>query len=131
MADMRADDNVIAVATIGGTGTTRVKYDGEGLRVHIYRRFAGLPWTKLNLIMETGATTAEQAARAEITGRFTTPAVGAGQEVARGAVLGTLSGGHAGCPVAACLHWGLRRGEVYLDPLSLLAPPEVRLLPMG
>jgi murein DD-endopeptidase MepM/ murein hydrolase activator NlpD len=59
------------------------------------------------------------------------PAVGAGQEVARGAVLGTLSGGHAGCPVAACLHWGLRRGEVYLDPLSLLAPPEVRLLPMG
>jgi hypothetical protein len=36
-----------------------------------------------------------------------------------------------GCPVAACLHWGLRRGEVYLDPLSLLAPPEVRLLPMG
>ncbi len=59
------------------------------------------------------------------------PAVGAGQQVARGAVLGTLSGGHAGCPVAACLHWGLRRGEDYLDPLSLLRPPEVRLLPMG
>jgi hypothetical protein len=87
MADMRADDNVIAVATIGGTGTTRVKYDGEGLRVHIYRRFAGLPWTKLNLIMETGATTAEQAARAEITGRFTTPAVGAGQVLQYGLLL--------------------------------------------
>jgi murein DD-endopeptidase MepM/ murein hydrolase activator NlpD len=57
--------------------------------------------------------------------------VGAGQPVARGAVLGTLAAGHAGCPVAACLHWGLRRGEVYLDPLSLLGPPEVRLLPMG
>ncbi len=57
--------------------------------------------------------------------------VGAGQQVARGTVLGTLAGGHAGCPVAACLHWGLRRGEVYLDPLSLLEPPEVRLLPMG
>ena len=56
--------------------------------------------------------------------------VGAGQEVARGAVLGTLAGGHAGCPVAACLHWGLRRGEDYLDPLSLLEPPAVRLLPM-
>ena len=51
--------------------------------------------------------------------------------VARGTVLGTLAGGHASCPVAACLHWGLRRGEVYLDPLSLLEPPEVRLLPMG
>ncbi|MGY1681460.1 murein hydrolase activator EnvC family protein [Geodermatophilus sp. SYSU D01176] len=57
--------------------------------------------------------------------------VGAGQPVARGAVLGTLAAGHAGCPVAACLHWGLRRGEDYLDPLSLLEPPEVRLLPMG
>jgi murein DD-endopeptidase MepM/ murein hydrolase activator NlpD len=57
--------------------------------------------------------------------------VGAGQPIAGGAVLGTLTAGHAGCPVAACLHWGLRRGEVYLDPLSLLAPPEVRLLPLG
>lgn len=57
--------------------------------------------------------------------------VGAGQRVARGAVLGTLADGHAGCPAAACLHWGLRRGEDYLDPLSLLEPPEVRLLPMG
>ena len=57
--------------------------------------------------------------------------VGAGRPVARGTVLGTLVGGHAGCPVAACLHWGLRRGEVYLDPLSLLGPPAVRLLPMG
>lgn len=56
--------------------------------------------------------------------------VGAGQPVARGTVLGTLAAGHAGCPVEACLHWGLRRGEDYLDPLSLLEPPEVRLLPM-
>ena len=57
--------------------------------------------------------------------------VGAGQRVARGTVLGTLAAGHPGCPAAACLHWGLRRGEDYLDPLSLLEPPEVRLLPMG
>jgi murein DD-endopeptidase MepM/ murein hydrolase activator NlpD len=57
------------------------------------------------------------------------PVVGAGQPVTRGTVLGTLAGGHAGCPVSACLHWGLRRGEDYLDPLSLLSPPEVRLLP--
>ncbi len=56
--------------------------------------------------------------------------VGAGQAVARGSPLGTLVPGHAGCPVAACLHWGLRRGEDYLDPLSLLAPPEIRLLPL-
>jgi murein DD-endopeptidase MepM/ murein hydrolase activator NlpD len=57
--------------------------------------------------------------------------VGAGQAVARGSPIGTLAAGHAGCPAAACLHWGLRRGETYLDPLALLRPPEVRLLPMG
>jgi murein DD-endopeptidase MepM/ murein hydrolase activator NlpD len=57
--------------------------------------------------------------------------VGAGQPVARGSPLGTLVAGHAGCPVAACLHWGLRRGEVYLDPLLLLRTPRVRLLPLG
>jgi len=57
------------------------------------------------------------------------PAVGAGQQVARGSPIGTLVAGHAGCPVEACLHWGLRRGETYLDPLRLLAV-QVRLLPL-
>lgn len=51
-----------------------------------------------------------------------------GQSLATGDVIGTLLPGHAGCPVAACLHWGLRRGEVYLDPLSLLGFGRVRLL---
>jgi murein DD-endopeptidase MepM/ murein hydrolase activator NlpD len=57
------------------------------------------------------------------------PAVAAGRPVTRGSVIGTLVAGHAGCPVAACLHWGVRRGEIYLDPLRLLHPPRVRLLP--
>ena len=58
------------------------------------------------------------------------PSLGAGQAVARGSPIGTLVAGHAGCPVSACLHWGLRRGADYLDPLALLAPPRVRLLPL-
>ncbi len=58
------------------------------------------------------------------------PTVAAGQQVTRGSSIGTLQIGHAGCPVQACLHWGLRRGETYLDPLSLLNPPRIRLLPM-
>ena len=58
------------------------------------------------------------------------PSVGAGQAVARGSPLGTLVAGHPGCPAEACLHWGLRRGEDYLDPLWLLAPPRIRLLPL-
>ncbi|WP_324273887.1 M23 family metallopeptidase [Blastococcus brunescens] len=58
------------------------------------------------------------------------PLVGAGQQVARGSPIGALGTGHAGCPGEACLHWGLRRGETYLDPLLLLRPPRVRLLPV-
>ena len=55
--------------------------------------------------------------------------ISAGVQVPLGQVIGTLLTGHAGCPAAACLHWGLKRGEVYLDPLPLLIQGPVRLLP--
>jgi murein DD-endopeptidase MepM/ murein hydrolase activator NlpD len=48
------------------------------------------------------------------------PAVAAGQAVGPGTTLGELAAGHAGCPAGACLHWGLRRGAVHLDPVRLL-----------
>ncbi len=54
-----------------------------------------------------------------------------GVRVAAGAQLGTVGGGHLGCPAAACLHWGLLRGRTYLDPLSLLGVGPVRLLPLA
>jgi murein DD-endopeptidase MepM/ murein hydrolase activator NlpD len=57
------------------------------------------------------------------------PVVHEGQRVATGDLVGWLVAGHTGCPVAACLHWGLRRGDAYLDPLSLLGLARVRLLP--
>lgn len=58
------------------------------------------------------------------------PSVAAGDAVARGAEIATVSGEHPGCPVSSCLHWGARRGEDYIDPLSLLEPlGPVRLLP--
>ena len=57
--------------------------------------------------------------------------VTAGQRVARGDPIGTLRAGHAGCVAAACLHWGVRCGDEYLDPLWLLSPGPVRLLPTG
>jgi murein DD-endopeptidase MepM/ murein hydrolase activator NlpD len=56
------------------------------------------------------------------------PSVEAGQRVAAGAVLGRLRPGHSGCS-STCLHWGVRRGAEYLDPLSLMATGHVRLLP--
>ncbi len=58
-----------------------------------------------------------------------TTSVTVGAVVTGGQQIGVLEAGHAGCPGAACLHWGLRRGETYLDPLSLLKPRKVRLLP--
>nr|WP_184533521.1 peptidoglycan DD-metalloendopeptidase family protein [Micromonospora polyrhachis] len=58
------------------------------------------------------------------------PTVRTGDRLGRGDPIGTLLSGHPGCPRAACLHWGLRRGDDYLDPLALLGHPRVRLLPI-
>ncbi|MBB5805326.1 murein DD-endopeptidase MepM/ murein hydrolase activator NlpD [Saccharothrix ecbatanensis] len=55
-----------------------------------------------------------------------------GQPVRRGDRIGTLRAGHEGCPTEACLHWGALRvvpRRTYLDPLRLLSPGPVRLLP--
>ncbi|MFI9009534.1 M23 family metallopeptidase [Actinosynnema sp. NPDC053489] len=61
------------------------------------------------------------------------PAVVRGQPVRRGTVIGTVTAGHEGCPTTACLHWGAIRPTpppgTYLDPLRLLAPTRLRLLP--
>ncbi len=58
------------------------------------------------------------------------PTVRRGEPVGLGAALGSLEvvGGH--CAPRVCLHWGLRRGETYLDPLALLGQAPVRLLPL-
>ena len=55
--------------------------------------------------------------------------VGRGDVVGAGAVLGRLEllGSH--CLPRACLHWGLVRGETYLDPLTLVGRGPVRLVP--
>jgi murein DD-endopeptidase MepM/ murein hydrolase activator NlpD len=55
--------------------------------------------------------------------------VAVGDRVAAGARIGRLEllGSH--CLPRACLHWGLLRGETYLDPLTLVGAGPVRLLP--
>ena len=59
-----------------------------------------------------------------------TASVAAGSTVAAGQPIGVLEPGHAGCAPASCLHWGARLPDrVYLDPMSLLDPWRVRLLP--
>ncbi|MBB4760370.1 murein hydrolase activator EnvC family protein [Amorphoplanes digitatis] len=58
------------------------------------------------------------------------PGLRSGVVVAPGQAIGTLADGHPGCPTSACLHWGLRRGDEYLDPLTLLGLGRVRLRPL-
>jgi murein DD-endopeptidase MepM/ murein hydrolase activator NlpD len=102
----------------------------------------GTPWTPVlaagdGVVVFAGMVAGRPVVSIDHTGGLRTtyepvdPSVGAGQRVTRGSPIGTLLTGHAGCPRAACLHWGLRRGGTYLDPLALLEIPRVRLLPMG
>lgn len=61
--------------------------------------------------------------------------VAVGTEVTAGQEVGVIQDGMSHCE-AGCLHWGLRRGQTYLDPLSLLPPQMLRagpsrLLPLG
>lgn len=58
-------------------------------------------------------------------------AVSVGDLVELGQPIGSLQAGHPGCPAPACLHWGLRRGEDYLDPVGLVLRRPARLLPLG
>ncbi|MGN6609747.1 MAG: peptidoglycan DD-metalloendopeptidase family protein [Jatrophihabitans sp.] len=58
------------------------------------------------------------------------PLVRVGAVVASGTRIGVVAGRHAACAPASCVHWGARRGDVYVDPLVLLTPlGPVRLLP--
>jgi hypothetical protein len=60
-----------------------------------------------------------------------TASVTVGSRVRVGDVIGTLSPGESHCSTqttVSCLHWGLLRGEKYLNPLSLVQK-RVRLLP--
>ncbi|GGY43722.1 peptidase M23 [Streptomyces djakartensis] len=50
-----------------------------------------------------------------------TASVEEGEEVEPGEVIGAVDTSGSHC-AATCVHWGLRRGETYLNPLSLLPP---------
>ncbi|KQX63726.1 M23 family metallopeptidase [Angustibacter sp. Root456] len=57
--------------------------------------------------------------------------VRAGTLVDAGDVLGVLGAAPSHCAPTTCLHWGLRRGVVYLDPLTLVDRGPPVLLPLG
>ena len=57
--------------------------------------------------------------------------VSRGEQVREGQVIGRLLLAGSHCAPVACLHWGLIRGDAYLDPLTLVGavPQPVRLYP--
>ncbi|WP_020671268.1 M23 family metallopeptidase [Amycolatopsis nigrescens] len=58
------------------------------------------------------------------------PGVATGDQVSGGQVVATVLAGHPECAVEACLHWGVRRGDEYLNPLTLIQTDSVlRLKP--
>ena len=54
-----------------------------------------------------------------------------GTRVSAGDTVGRVADGPGHCDAATCLHWGVLRGRVYLDPLGLLARRPVVLLPLS
>jgi hypothetical protein len=59
------------------------------------------------------------------------PLVSAGATVARGQLIGRVSGAADACgPPGGCLHWGAIEGDTYVDPMGLLVARPVRLLPI-
>jgi murein DD-endopeptidase MepM/ murein hydrolase activator NlpD len=54
-----------------------------------------------------------------------------GDVVRAGDAVGVLVATGSHCAPAGCLHLGALRGTEYLDPLSLLGPRRVRLLPLS
>ncbi|WP_374114287.1 peptidoglycan DD-metalloendopeptidase family protein [Streptomyces sp. NK08204] len=50
------------------------------------------------------------------------PSVRKGDRVGAGGVVGAVEPTGSHCATTTCVHWGLRRGETYLDPLTLLPP---------
>jgi murein DD-endopeptidase MepM/ murein hydrolase activator NlpD len=58
------------------------------------------------------------------------PEVGIGDVVDGGQVIGRVHEGAGHCgELPSCLHWGLLRGEDYLDPMRLMRPGRPTLLP--
>lgn len=59
------------------------------------------------------------------------PVVGVGEFVTAGDVIGHVAVVADDCgPPGSCLHWGVLRGQTYIDPMRLLGHGPVRLLPI-
>ncbi len=53
-----------------------------------------------------------------------------GDTVSQGQVVATVAATPGHCAPATCLHWGVLRGDTYLDPLLFVGAVRVVLLPL-
>jgi murein DD-endopeptidase MepM/ murein hydrolase activator NlpD len=59
------------------------------------------------------------------------PVVHVGDVVTQGQLIGQVSDAADNCgPPGSCLHWGAITATGYVDPMSFLGPPKIRLLPI-
>ncbi|MDX6286877.1 MAG: hypothetical protein QOG53_2362 [Frankiales bacterium] len=83
------------------------------------------------LLAGRGVVTIHHADGLETTYEPVQASVRRGDQVRAGQPIGHLRPGHGNCGIGfVCLHWGLRRGASYLDPLQLIRGTRVRLLPI-
>jgi murein DD-endopeptidase MepM/ murein hydrolase activator NlpD len=59
-----------------------------------------------------------------------TGAPATGTPVTRGARVGSVAATPGHCAPRTCVHWGVLRGETYLDPMSFVSRARVVLLPL-
>jgi murein DD-endopeptidase MepM/ murein hydrolase activator NlpD len=103
---------------LAGRAGSRVRAAGTGVVV-----FAGV-------VAGVGVVSVRHANGLLTTYQPVATSVGAGEQVVAGTVLGRLASSGSHCAPDACLHWGLRRGVDYLDPMLLVAGFTVRLVPL-
>jgi hypothetical protein len=116
-------------ATQWGTGHRGV--DLEGTYGELVLSAGAGRVTYAGLLAGRGVVTVTHADGLRTTYEPVEASVSVGDLVAAGDPLGALASGHASCRQrTVCLHWGLLRGKTYLDPLSLVVPGRLRLLPL-
>ncbi len=80
-------------------------------------------------VVDRGVVTVQDSRGVRSTVEPVSPLVRTGEPVRRGQTIATAIDGH--CADRSCVHWGIRVGTTYVDPLDLLHPPvRIVLLPV-
>ena len=106
---------------------------GVDLGAHVgqpVRAVAAGTVSHVGVIAGRGSVTVAHAFGLRSTYEPVTASAAVGAAVAAGQVIGTISPAASHCAPRVCLHLGAIRGRDYLDPLSLLRPMRIRLLPV-